>query len=36
MGVDIKGNFRRLSEVEGWNKVYSKFFVRFDGKFRRF
>lgn len=36
MGVAIKGNFRRLSEIEGWSKALSKLFVRPDGKFGGF
>lgn len=36
MCVAIKGNFRRLSEIEGYSKAFSKLFVRPKGKFRRF
>lgn len=36
MAVDIKGNFRKLSEIVGWSKALSKLFVRPNGKFSRF
>lgn len=36
MGTAIKGNFRSLSEIEGWSKVLRMLFVRPDDKLRRF